>query len=97
MAHVMTTHDIGTVGQTTRMFIIGRAQQQGSGVDGTTGNNNQIGGILVKISVTLHEDGCYLASGSIRLEPLHLRTLEQSDIRILHSLVHANHLSVCFG
>ena len=45
MAHVMAAYDVGAVGQTARVPVVGRAQQQRGRVDGAARNHDHIRGV----------------------------------------------------
>ena len=45
VSHVVAAHDVGTVGQTARVFVIGGSQEKRSRVDRSTGDDNHIRGI----------------------------------------------------
>ena len=48
MPHVVAAHDVGAVGQTARMLVVGRAQQQRSGIDRAAGDDYDIRGIVFR-------------------------------------------------
>jgi hypothetical protein len=93
----MAAHDIGAVGQPSRVLVIGRAQQQRGGVDGTTGNDNDIRGVGCRCAIALHNYASHFATTRVRVQSLDKRIRQERHAGMLDGLIDAYYLRIRLG
>ena len=60
MVHVVAANDTRTVGQSLRMTVVSRVQQQSGRVDGTARDDHDVGRVLLVCSVVLNQNLAHL-------------------------------------
>ena len=55
VSHVMAAHDVGTVGQSARVLVVGGAQEKCGRIDCSARHDNHIRRIVLKPSVAFHQ------------------------------------------
>ena len=69
VAHVVAADLAGAVGEAVRMVVIGGAEQEQGGAEGTAGDDDDVGGEIVFLAVTQHVDLADALAAGIGLEP----------------------------
>ena len=62
MAHVMAADNVGAVGQTVGMFVIGGAEQQSRGIDRAARRDDDVGRNFLATAIVLDDHLADLAS-----------------------------------
>jgi len=97
MSHVMPPDHIRAVGETSRMFVVGRPEQQGGGVDCSAGDDDDVRRKL--LALTLPADN-HLGDSSTEVvggQFFDVGVGQQRYVGVLQCGIHGAHLRIGFG
>ena len=77
------------------MLVICRTKQEGGGIDCSTGDNDDISGVALGVTVAPDLDARDFATRRAGFQPGDLRSCQQQrDVRVLQRRVDADHLRI---
>ena len=74
MAHVVTPHDSRAIAQAIWMLVICRTKQEGGGIDCSTGDNDDISGVALGVTVAPDLDARDFATRRAGFQPGDVRS-----------------------
>lgn len=96
--HVFAADLVGAVGQAAWVLVAGRHQQQPCRVGRAAGDDHDVGGVGLTLTVVIDEDTTrHRAPDGVGLQLLHLRAGAQRDVGVLQCRRHGDDLGIGLG
>src|SRR5437870_3349365 len=93
----MTANHIRTIRQAIWMLVVGRTQEKSRGIDGSTGNDDDLAGVTFLFAVSLNVNGSDFASGAVRFQPGDFCVGQQRYVRMFQRGQYAADMGVGLG
>jgi len=92
--HIIPAHLTGAVGESVRVFVIRRHEEEPCGVGRSGGNDHDAGSEDFGFSVAIHHDLVHRVADGVGVEFQHLGIREERDIRVLERGTHTQNLGI---